>query len=667
MSNMIDRGRITLQGILFNILLVGLLIINQSCNKEEENIIISITSISIQGDFIEDAGTSQLTALIFPENATNQIVEWSVSNEDVATIDQNGLLTGVSDGIVTVMVAATDGSGVRATKSIAVSGFSPKAILVESISIMGDDILDGEAEQLTVEVFPVNADNKGVIWSVSDSEIATINQSGLLTPLMNGTVDVTAAAIDGSGVTATRTFNVQSLVQSITILGSNITDGKPQQLNVNVLPENAINKTVTWSVSNTNIAAINQSGLLTPKQNGIVEVTATANDGSGVFGTLSITITGVVDVGPGTIVSTEDEIRSALSSASAGDVIYVRSGTYSFTTSVRMNADGQAGNMISFLVYPGDERPIFDFSSMSENSSNRAVIVSGDYWHIKGIEVYKAGDNGMYISGSNNLIENCAFYENADSGLQIGSGGANNTILNCDSYFNADSSLENADGFAAKLDCGSGNKFIGCRAWNNLDDGWDGYLRGADNVSTTYENCWAFRNGYLKDGSLGVGDGNGFKTGGSDDKQLKHNAKFTNCIAAGNAVDGFDHNSNRGDIIIYNSSAHGNGTNINFGTGNIAAYLEIKNSLSFGGVNSDKYEATVTAITNNSWQDGLTASSDDFVSINVDLLLSPRKADGSLPDIDYLFLKSGSDLIDKGIDVGLPFNGSAPDLGAFEF
>ena len=453
MSNMIDSGRITLQGILFNILLVGLLIINQSCNKEEENIIISITSISIQGDFIEDAGTSQLTALIFPENATNQIVEWSVSNEDVATIDQNGLLTGVSDGIVTVMVAATDGSGVRATKSIAVSGFSPKAILVESISIMGDDILDGEAEQLTVEVFPVNADNKGVIWSVSDSEIATINQSGLLTPLMNGTVDVTAAAIDGSGVTATRTFNVQSLVQSITILGSNITDGKPQQLNVNVLPENAINKTVTWSVSNASIAAINQSGLLTPKQNGIVEVTATANDGSGVFGTLSITITGVVDVGPGTIVSTEDEIRSALSSASAGDVIYVRSGTYSFTTSVRMNADGQAGNMISFLVYPGDERPIFDFSSMSENSSNRAVIVSGDYWHIKGIEVYKAGDNGMYISGSNNLIENCAFYENADSGLQIGSGGANNTILNCDSYFNADSSLENADGFAAKLDC----------------------------------------------------------------------------------------------------------------------------------------------------------------------------------------------------------------------
>ena len=61
-------------------------------------------------------------------------------------------------------------------------------------------------------------------------------------------------------------------------------------------------------------------------------------------------------------------------------------------------------NMISFLVYPGDERPVFDFSNMTEASGNRGVILSGDYWHIKGIEIYKAGDNGLHISGSNNLI-----------------------------------------------------------------------------------------------------------------------------------------------------------------------------------------------------------------------------------------------------------------------
>jgi len=576
-------------------------------------------------------------------------------------------LTGVSDGVVTVKASATDGSGVAATKSIGVSGFNPSKILVESISIIGNDITDGEPQQLSVDVLPANAKNKDVIWAVSDSEIATIDQSGLLQPVNNGTVDVTASAVDGSGVTSTRSFSIQIWVKSISIIGSDITDGKTQQLSVEVLPANAMNKTVTWSVSNTDIAVIDQSGLLAPSQNGTVDVTATANDDSGVFGTLTITISGVADVGDGTMVNTEEDIISAIASASPGDMIYVRSGTYSFSSSIRMSAFGQDGNMISFLVYPGDERPVFDFSSMPEDGSNRGVRLSGDYWHIKGIEIYKAGDNGMHISGSNNLIEYCTFYENADTGLQIGNGGANNTVLNCDSYFNADSSIENADGFAAKLDCGTGNKFIGCRAWNNLDDGWDGYLRGADNITTTYENCWAFRNGYLKDGSLGQGDGNGFKTGGSDDKTLKHNVLLSNCIAAGNAVDGFDHNSNRGSITIHNSSAHENGSNINFGSGNAAAYLEIKNTLSFGGNNSDKYEADLTDITNNSWQDGLSATIDDFMSINMDLLLSPRSEDGSLPNIDYLFLKSTSDLIDKGIDVGLPFNGSAPDIGVFEF
>jgi hypothetical protein len=571
---------------LFFFTLISALLVLVSCSKSEEDPDIKIKSIVISGANITDGGTSQLSVVITPSNATNQEVVWSVLNPDIATIDQNGLLTSVKNGNVTVIATSTDGSEVKGQKLIAVSG-----IAVPTVSV------------------------------------TTIN-----------------------------------------ITGSNITDGGTKQLSAQVLPANATNKNVSWSSSNQTIATVSASGLVTALKNGSVTITATAQDGSNVTGSLAMTISGVDESVPGVTVQTVSELLSAISTAVPGTIINVKGGTYTFGSPISMNRSGQNGNLITLRAHPNDaNRPKFDFSSMSESSANRGINLSGSYWHVKGIDVFKAGDNGMNISGSNNLIEFCTFSENKDSGLQIGGGGANNTILNCDSYFNADSSLENADGFAAKLDCGSGNKFIGCRAWNNLDDGWDGYLRGADNVTTYYENCWAIRNGYLKNGTIGAGDGNGFKTGGSDDKLLKHNAEFRNCVAAGNVFDGFDHNSNRGTITIYNGSAFSNGNNYNFSNTNPAASLIIKNSVSLSGTNANNLNATTTNITNNGWQNGITTNSADFVSLNIDLLLSARQADGSLPNVSFMKLVTGSDLIDAGVDVGLPFNGAAPDLGAFEF
>ncbi|MEO9476623.1 MAG: Ig-like domain-containing protein [Cyclobacteriaceae bacterium] len=548
-------------------------------------------------------------------------------------------------------------------------------ILVEKISIQGLFINDGGSSQMTAVIVPTNASNQEVIWTVSDESIATISGTGLLTAVENGTVTVTATAQDESGVSANRAIAVLGvedpvdppvLVQTINISGTDITNGLGQQLTVDILPENADVQEVTWSVSNESVATISDGGYLTPLLNGTVTVLAAATDGSGVTSELVINIRGIDEEIEGTVVGTSQEILSALANAIPGEKIYIRGGNYTLGSSIKVGRSGTSSDFITLLAYPNDaERPTLDFSSMSENSSNRGMSLSGDYWHIKGVDFFNAGDNGLFISGSNNIIEFCTFYENSDTGLQIGNGAANNTVVNCDSYYNADSSIENADGFACKLDAGTGNKFIGCRAWNNLDDGWDGYLRGADNITTTYENCWAIRNGRLKDGTVGGGDGNGFKTGGSDDKQLKHNAIYKNCIAAGNVVDGFDHNSNRGAITVYNSIGHDNGRDFSFGTGNIASSLTVKNSIYFG--TNSQLNADATDITNNSWQDGLSATAADFESMNVDLLLADRKADGSLPDVGYMKPVSDSDMIDAGVDVGLPFNGSAPDIGVFEF
>ena len=334
-------------------------------------------------------------------------------------------------------------------------------------------------------------------------------------------------------------------------------------------------------------------------------------------------------------VKNPQELAAAVKSAAAGDKILLQEGLYKFDASLKISASGNENQRIFMLSDPKNSgRPVFDFSALPEGSSSNGIALKGSYWHIKGIDVVKAGHNGLKIQGSNNIIEFCTFSQNFDTGVQLADGASNNTILNCDSFENADSKKENADGFAAKTDGGTGNKFIGCRAWNNMDDGWDGYLREANNISTSYENCWAFRNGLAKDGTVTGGDGNGFKTGGSDDKTLKHNAVYKNCIAAANAADGFDHNSNSGEVTLLNCAAYGNKRNLSFSKTSPLAKLTIKNTVVVGPTGS--LSADQTDISNNSWQSGKVLSETDVKSTDINQLLKSRKEDGSLPDVDFL-------------------------------
>ena len=170
---------------------------------------------------------------------------------------------------------------------------------VKSIAILNTTaITNGLAKQLSVTVLPSSAVNKAVTWTVSDATIATISQTGLLTPLKNGSVMVTATALDGSGISKQVTITITGvtgpviLATSVTVGGTNSTNGQPQQLTLSVLPADATNKAVTWSTSS-GIATISTTGLLTPKSNGTITIYATANDGSGKVGQLQLTISGI--------------------------------------------------------------------------------------------------------------------------------------------------------------------------------------------------------------------------------------------------------------------------------------------------------------------------------------------------------------------------------------
>jgi hypothetical protein len=358
-------------------------------------------------------------------------------------------------------------------------------------------------------------------------------------------------------------------------------------------------------------------------------------------------------------------IATAISKVNAGDKIYVRGGTYEYSSTITIAKSGTI-NDSCYLVAFDNEKPVLDFTGNA--FGKRGMYLSGSFWKIKGFELKYAGDNALFIAGGNNTIEQCSFHDNKDSGLQIGSGAHDNKVINCDSYFNADpTDYGDADGFACKLDVGSNNYFYGCRSWLNCDDGWDGYMRGNDDVSTTLENCWTWSNGYFKDGTdAGASaNGNGFKVGGSDDKKLKHNFTLINCLAFYNKAKGFDQNSNMGSMFFYNCSAYGNVGYDYSVTTKIASgkKAEIKNCVLFNG---KKSLASFVIQQSNSWDSKFTVDASDFISVDTTGISGPRQSDGSLPEINFMHLAHGSDLINAGINLGFPFFGTAPDLGAFE-
>lgn len=395
---------------------------------------------------------------------------------------------------------------------------------------------------------------------------------------------------------------------------------------------------------------------------------------------------------PGTIDQPFATMARGQQAAMPGDTVYFRAGTYRFTSSsaangVLLDKSGTAGNLIKYWSYQ-NEVPVFDFSGMTAAARITGLRVTGSYIHLKGFEIKLVPQNitteneswGIYNLGNNNVYEMLNLHHNMGPGFFLG-GGRDNLILNCDSHHNYDPKSragdgENADGFGCHTRAGdTGNVFRGVRAWWNTDDGYDS-INAQEACLVEYS--WAWYNGYvpdtmnepMRDPTLPPGNGNGFKLGGfgitgsgSPATPPKHTIRFS--VAFANVFAGFFANYHTGGHFFYNNTGFKNvGADFNM-LGLTANTSVLRNNVAYGP--SPTANMNGTDQMGNSWSiAGIQVSDADFQSISFSGMDGPRNGDGSLPVLGFMRLQPGSDLIDKGTNIGLPFTGTAPDLGAFE-
>lgn len=228
--------------------------------------------INVSQVTIQSGGQYQLSAIIMPSNSSKTL-KWSSSNSSVASVNNNGLVTGRNSGTAIITCTTTDGSNLSASCTVTV------AQLISSISMQGNlEIYTGNSQRLSVTITPSNATGKALKWSSSDNNVASVND-GVVTGIAPGTATVTCVTTDGSKKSASCTVVVKQGVTGITLNKTNITlgVGNSAQLTASVHPSNASNKSVSWSSSNNGVASVDNSGRVTG--NGVGTATITCRNG----------------------------------------------------------------------------------------------------------------------------------------------------------------------------------------------------------------------------------------------------------------------------------------------------------------------------------------------------------------------------------------------------
>ena len=265
-------------------LLAGCVLLVSACHRDILNVVmdfdIPVASLELDQAALSltEGENATLTATVSPDNATDKTVSWSSSDKMVVAVVGSGEILAIKPGTATITATVGD---LSATCEVTVV---ERIIAVSSVELDNStlSLVEGDSAQLKATVSPLQATDRTVTWSSSDEAVASVDANGKVTALTPGTATITATAGDQSATceitVSKRIVDVTSVSLDHPTLVIQLEDSA--QLTATVSPDDATDKTVSWSSSDATVASVDANGKVTALKIGTATITAKAGDQS---------------------------------------------------------------------------------------------------------------------------------------------------------------------------------------------------------------------------------------------------------------------------------------------------------------------------------------------------------------------------------------------------
>lgn len=345
-----------------------------------------------------------LVPTVMPEDADNKNVIYTSNDTSVATVDEHGVVTGVSGGR-TVIIAQTEERGLVASCMVTVQEYVSSVKITTEVTQMNI----GEELPLKVEVLSTTASNRAIRWSSSDRRIIEVDKEGRIAAKREGTALIYAYATDGSGLYDYISIKVIRGVASISIQPSSVIvrEGKTAQVTATVYPSNATIGDYEWSSSDPAVADVDFTGLITGITAGTCKIFATSLDGNEIVGVCKVTVTKAIPatsvvISSSSITMLPGQTRSLsarIRPANATEDVLWSSGDNSVATVSEDGVVTARGQGITRIYAYSNETGVEGYCDVVVLAMNASAITIGQY-DTYDLDVFGATEPIKWYSGN---------------------------------------------------------------------------------------------------------------------------------------------------------------------------------------------------------------------------------------------------------------------------